>query len=119
MHYTSRLSVILTLASASLALPVLAHHGWAGYDAQKAFTTTGKIVKSTYGNPHSQIDIEADGKTWHFVLAPPSRMQSRGVSEDMIAVGKTATAHGYPHTSDASEARIEYLVLDGKRFELR
>jgi len=26
---------------------------------------------------------------------------------------------GYPHTSNPDEARIEYIILDGKRVELR
>jgi len=96
-----------------------AHHGWGGYDTSKAFSLTGPIVKSTYENPHCEIDVQGEGKVWQFVLAPPSRMQSRGVSKEMVAPGRTCTVYGYPHKSDPNEARIEYIVLDGKRFELR
>jgi len=38
---------------------------------------------------------------------------------DMIAPGKTCTVYGYPHTNNPDEARIEYIILDGKRIELR
>ena len=85
----------------------------------KSFTVTGKILKSTYENPHCEIEMEIDGKHWRFVLAPPSRMERRGITPDIIAAGKTCTVFGYPHTSNPDEARIEYIILDGKRIELR
>jgi hypothetical protein len=92
---------------------------WGGYDTSKSFTVTGEILKSTYENPHCEIEMEVDGKRWRFVLAPPSRMERRGITPDMIAPGKTCTVFGYPHTSNPDEARIEYIILDGKRIELR
>jgi hypothetical protein len=33
--------------------------------------------------------------------------------------GKTCTVFGYPHTNNPDEARIEYIIVDGKRVELR
>ena len=65
----------LSLAAALVPSAAFAHHGWGGYDTSKSFTVTGKILKSTYENPHCEIEMEVDGKHWHFVLAPPSRMQ--------------------------------------------
>ena len=109
----------LALAASLAPASAFAHHGWGGYDTSKSFTVTGKILKSTFENPHCEIEMEVDGKHWHFILAPPSRMQSRGATADLIAPGKTCTVFGYPHTSKPGEARIEYIVLDGKRIELR
>jgi hypothetical protein len=109
----------LSLAAALAPGAAIAHHGWGRYDTSKPFTVTGKILKSTFENPHCAIEMEVDGKHWHFVLAPPSRMQQRGATADRIAPGKTCTVFGYPHTSDPNEARIEYIVLEGKRIELR
>jgi hypothetical protein len=109
----------LSLAAALAPGAAIAHHGWGRYDTSKPFTVTGKILKSTFENPHCAIEMEVDGKHWHFVLAPPSRMQQRGATADRIAPGKTCTVFGYPHTSDLDEARIEYIVLEGKRIELR
>lgn len=106
-------AVILLLGTAR------AHHGWGGYDTGKAFTLTGPILRSAYENPHCEIFVQGEGKVWEFVLAPPQRMQSRGVKPEMVAAGKTCTVYGYPHTSKATEARIEYIVIDGKRYELR
>jgi hypothetical protein len=109
------LSLAVGLAPAS----AIAHHGWGGYDTSKSFTVTGKILKSTFENPHCEIEMEDGGKRWHFILAPPSRMQARGATADLIAPGKTCTVFGYPHMSKPNEARIEYIVLEGKRIELR
>ncbi len=110
----------LSLAAVLAPGAAFAHHGWGGYDTSKSFTLTGKIMKSTFENPHCEIEMAVDGKHWHFVLAPPSRMQSRGITPEQIAAGKTCTVFGYPHSSKPDEARIEYVILDdGKRVELR
>src|SRR5258707_15121595 len=78
--------LFLSLAAALTPGAAIAHHGWGGYDTSKSFTLTGKILKSTYENPHCEIEMEVDGNHWRFVLAPPSRMQQRGVTPDLIAV---------------------------------
>jgi uncharacterized protein DUF6152 len=111
--------LFLSLAAALVPGAALAHHGWGGYDTSRSFTATGKILNSAYENPHCEIEMEVGGKHWHFVLAPPSRMQRRGITPEMIAPGKTCIVFGYPHTSNLDEARIEYIILDGKRIELR
>jgi hypothetical protein len=114
---TRRFFLSITAALAPGA--ALAHHGWGRYDTSKSFEVTGEIMTSTFENPHCEILMEVEGRQWRFVLAPPSRMQRRGITPDMIAPGKTCTVFGYPHASSPDEARIEYIILDGKRIELR
>jgi hypothetical protein len=114
-----KLLTLSTALAASASMPAFAHHGWGGYDTNKSFTATGEIVASSYANPHCEIQVQVEGKLWHFVLAPPSRMERRGITAEMIAVGKTCTVFGYPHMTNPDEARIEYIILDGKRIELR
>jgi hypothetical protein len=109
----------LSVAAALVPGAAIAHHGWGGYDTSRSFTVTGKILKSSYENPHCEIEMQVDGRRWHFVLAPPLRMERRGVTPDMIVPGKICTVYGYPHTSNPDEARIEYMIIDGKRVELR
>jgi hypothetical protein len=111
--------LFLSLAAALAPGSAIAHHGWGGYDTAKSFTATGKILRSTYQNPHCEIEMDVAGKRWHFVLAPPARMERRSVTRDAIAPGKTCTVFAYPHTSNPDEARVEYIILDGKRVELR
>jgi hypothetical protein len=111
--------MFLSMSAALVPGAACAHHGWSGYDTANAFELTGEILKSSYENPHCEIEVEVDGKLWRFVLAPPSRMQRRGITPEMIAAGRACTVFGYPHKSKPDEARIEYIVLDGKRIELR
>ncbi len=100
---------------------VFAHHGWSHYDANKTLNLTGVIQESSYSNPHGTIRFQVDGSGdhWHVVLAPPSRMASRGLSKNMLKVGTTATVVGYPHKQKAGEMRAERITIDGKTTELR
>src|SRR5712672_2661796 len=56
--------LFLSLPAALAPGAAIAHHGWGGYDTSKSFTLTGKILKSTYENPHCEIEMEIDGKHW-------------------------------------------------------
>ena|SRR5437868_8748271 len=115
------LSLVLVMGSL-LALPALAHHGWSGYDESKTLNLTGVIKEASYSNPHATIRLQVsgqDGKTWLAVLAPPSRMDSRGLSQAMLKVGSTATVVGYPNRQNADELRAERITIDGKTVELR
>ena len=52
-------------------------------------------------------------------LAPVSRMQSRGASPELVGVGKSVTAYGYPSTVEKDEMRAEHITVDGKTVEMR
>ncbi len=59
------------------------------------------------------------GKTWMAVLAPPSRMETRGLQRDALKTGVTATVVGYPSRTNPDELRAERITIDGKTTELR
>jgi len=59
------------------------------------------------------------GKIWLVVLAPPTRMESRGLPASKLQVGAKATVVGYPHRSNAEEMRAERIMIDGATVELR
>ena len=95
------------------------HHGWSSYDQTKTLNFTGKILETGYESPHGMIKLEVKKKTWTVVLAPPSRMESRGLSKDMLKVGATATVVGYPHLKIKDEMRAERITIGDKTTELR
>lgn len=97
----------------------LAHHGWGSYDASKPVTVEGSILTSTFENPHATIAVKAPDKIWTVTLAPTSRMIARGAPADVVAVGKTVSAYGYPSTVEMNEMRAERITVDGKTYELR
>ena len=109
----------LIIAATLAALPALAHHGWSEYDQAKPLTLTGKVVESGYEHPHGHIKLETPGKTWLVVLAPPSRMQNRGLPREDIKIGSTVTVVAYANREKAEEARAERITANGKTVELR
>jgi hypothetical protein len=116
----------IVLASATILLliasSVFAHHGWSEYDAGKTLNLTGVIQSSGYENPHGFVKLQAGGakgKVWTVILAPPSRMERRGLPRNALKAGVTATVVGYPHREKADEMRAERITIGGKTIELR
>lgn len=109
----------LVLLAAMVAIPAFAHHGWSRYNADQPQQLTGTIAKASYAQPHGEIELKTADKTWHVVLAPPSRMAARGLAKDMLVEGKTATVYGYPHLEKHQELRAERISIEGKTTELR
>jgi hypothetical protein len=99
--------------------PAVGHHGWSGYDAGQELTLSGVVRESGYEHPHGYLRLEVPGKTWLVVLAPPSRMERRGLARAMVAPGARVAVVGYPSRTDPQEMRAERLVVDGKTVELR
>ena len=114
-------SRILSAALAVALVPatLAAHHGWSSYHENKPLTVDGTIAESTYGNPHGTAKLQAADKTWDVVLAPPSRMEARGLTQAMLAKGTKARVLGYQHKQIATEMRAERITIDGKTVELR
>ena len=110
---------LLLLAAIALAGPAAAHHGWGSYDAAKPVTVTGPILTSKYENPHATLTVRGADKQWTVTLAPTSRMTSRGAILQIVAVGKTVSAFGYPSTAEKDEMRAERITVDGKTYEMR
>jgi uncharacterized protein DUF6152 len=101
------------------ALAAVAHHGWSEYDQTKPLSLTGKIVESGYEHPHGHVRLATPGKTWHVVLAPPSRMEARGLPPASLAKGNSVTVVGYANREKPAELRAERITAQGKTIELR
>jgi hypothetical protein len=113
---------LFTGVSAVFALTsgiAVAHHGWGSYDASKLMTVNSTVARLAWQNPHVHIDVNQDGATWEVVLAPPFRMQARGLSPEMIKEGSHVRAEGYRSTRVEHELRAERITVGGKTFELR
>lgn len=107
------------MVSTLVTAPVAAHHGWSGYDSSKETTLTGTVREVGYEHPHGYIRLEAGGKVWVVVLAPPTRMENRGLPRTDLRPGVTATVVGYPNRTDPDEVRAERITIGGKTTELR
>ena len=63
--------------------------------------------------------MKGSDKVWTVTLAPTSRMRTRGATAEMVAVGKTIIAYGYPSTVQKDEMRAERITVDGKTYRVR
>jgi Family of unknown function (DUF6152) len=118
----SRRTAIALIASLTLvAAPCAAwaHHGWSEYDASKRATLTGTVRELHFSNPHATIVLATPDKTWNVMLDSPARLQNRGVTAEILAVGQSVTVEGLPHKTKDGEFRAERLMLSGKTIELR
>lgn len=111
----------IALASFFLLLVsfTLFHHGWANYDQEKVLDYTAVVLEPTYENPHSTMKIEHEEKEWLVILAPASRMASRGITKEMLKKEAPVRVVGYPHKKIDGEMRAERIYLDGEKYELR
>ena len=82
-------------------------------------TVTGPITTAKYENPHATINVKGSDKQWTVTLAPTFRMTNRGATAEIVAVGKTVSAYGYPSTAEKDEMRAERITIDGKTYEMR
>ncbi|MDF3073074.1 MAG: hypothetical protein K0S54_741 [Alphaproteobacteria bacterium] len=109
----------LGLGSFAVMRTAYAHHGWGSYDAAKTITLAGPIKELKYANPHCQVVLDVQGKKWECVLAPPFRMENRGIPDGLMKVGMPVTVIGYASTAHEGEMRAERITVEGKTVELR
>jgi hypothetical protein len=115
-----RINVLLFTLFAAFSLSAAAHHGWSEYDNSKELRLTGTIAESGYEHPHGHIRLATPGgKTWTAVLAPPSRMNARGLPPEALKKGATVTVVGYANRNKPEEMRAERITFGGKTVELR
>ena len=108
-------AVLLTVS----ALPLMAHHGWAGNSDQE-FEITGTVEKAvSLAGPHATMKVRADGQLWDITLAPPARTQGAGLKESTIPVGAKVTVHGHRNRDPKKfEIKTERVTWNGRTFDV-
>jgi aspartyl/asparaginyl-tRNA synthetase len=108
------------LVALVLVLPnAFAHHGWSEYEQDKLIKLSGKVTQSGYEHPHGFIKLSANGKQWIAVLAPPFRMENRGLLKTDLTDGTQVTVEGYVNRNKPDEMRAERITVANKTVELR
>lgn len=110
---------LLLLALLAMPLVAVAHHGWSEYDVTQPLKLTGIIESLNYEHPHASVKLKTADRTWLAVLAPPTRMEARGLPRDMLAAGTTVTVEGYHHKTKPDEMRSERIAIADKTIDLR
>ena len=103
----------------SFYLQAMAHHGWSEYDQTNLVKFSGAVTQSGYEHPHGFITLSLGERTLTAVLAPPFRMENRGLTPASIAVGAQVVVEGYINRSKPNELRAERIIVNGKAIELR
>jgi Family of unknown function (DUF6152) len=100
------------------ARPLYAHHGW-GWATDEEFELTGQIKEVRLGNPHGELTLDVEGEDWVVEIGQPWRNERAGLTEDILSMGTSVTAHGH-RSADASErlVKAERLVIAGRDYVL-
>jgi hypothetical protein len=94
-------------------------HDWPAYDLAREQKITGVIRQVDYRGKPPLMKLAASDKLWSVVLGPPPRMEFRGLSEQMLKPGVTASVAAYPSKQNKDEIRAATITIDGTTTELR
>jgi Family of unknown function (DUF6152) len=105
-------------ASALLASPSFAHHGWAWTEDQP-FELTGVVEEIYIGNPHVALKLRAEDGVWEVDLAPLAASLRAGFDEGAAKVGDTVTCVGF-RSRDHAERRMKAarVIVGDKTYDV-
>ena len=114
-----RRQIILGLAAAGLAPPLAsAHHGW-DWAEDEEFILTGLIRAVRLGNPHGELDVEAEDGLWTAEIGQPYRNDRAGLTEDLLAPGTEVTLEGHRSRDPAEKLmKAERVIIAGRLYDL-
>ena len=110
----------LLLVLVTAAVPVVAHHGWAGNSAGDVEVTGTVVTGVTLAGAHGTMQIkDADGNIWDITLAPGPRTHRAGLREDIIPVGAEVTVFGERNEdAEVFEAKVRRVVWEDQVFDV-
>ena len=121
--YTLAAAMVWTVTIGALA--VHAHHSFAAeFDATKAVTVRGTLVKVDWTNPHAWFHVavkNADGKIeeWMFEAGNPNQLTRRGFNKNSIPIGSQVVMEGYLSRGVPRRANGRVMKFaDGRNFFL-
>jgi hypothetical protein len=65
------------------------------------------------------MKVEVDKKLINVVIAPPPRMEFRGVSDQDLKLGAAVSVTAYPSKQTRDELRADSLTVGSKSIDLR
>ena len=65
------------------------------------------------------MTIDSGGRTLTVILAPPVRMDFRGLTEDMLEPGVSVAVEGFQSRQTRDEVRAETITIHKRTFDLR
>jgi len=77
-----------------LVTPLLAHHSTAPFDMTRPHTITGVVTKFTWANPHSYIDLNANGEGWRLEIEALNLLRRHGWTKESLKSGDVISCIG-------------------------
>jgi hypothetical protein len=92
----SRAAIASIMLVVALAAPVGAHHSPVMFDRTVAKTIVGTVVRFTWTNPHSAIQLDVPNESggvdrWGVEMGSPQSMVRAGWRSNIIKAGDTVT----------------------------
>jgi hypothetical protein len=96
---------IVSLSAVTMAVcavPAVAHHSFAMFDAQKTVTMQGTVKELEWTNPHAWLRVmvndEKTGKSsvWALEMSSPARLKTMGMSADSVKTGDVVSVTFHP-----------------------
>jgi hypothetical protein len=104
------------MACVAFAVPLLAHHGTAGYDMDKQLVMKGTVTDWLWANPHCFLTFDATddkGATvrWTAEVSNPVDMTKRGWSRRILNPGDQITVTVRPAKNGAPVGQLLKVIL--------
>src|SRR6516164_5281229 len=84
------------IAFALSAMPALAHHSFAMFDAEKKITLEGTVKEFQWTNPHSWILMNVGADQWAIEMGAPGGLARQGWVPKTLTPGMKVTATIHP-----------------------
>jgi hypothetical protein len=109
------------MAVAVCAVPAVAHHSFAMFDAEKTVSIEGTVKEFQWTNPHSWIHLmvaDSEGKSvqWSLELGAPSGLARQGWVPKTLIPGMTVKVLIHPLRDGYPGGQFLHITLpDGKQ----
>ncbi|HEY2382119.1 MAG TPA: hypothetical protein VGK48_13150, partial [Terriglobia bacterium] len=94
-------------------------HDWPAYDLTKPQKLTGVLKEVQYHSAPPMVKMQVGNQLLTVIMAPPARMEFRGLSDQLLKVGATATVTADPSKTIKDEVRAETITVGRTTTELR
>ena len=106
------------LAALVPAAAARAHHGWA-WATDEEFSLSGVVRAARLGNPHGELEVEAEDGMWVAEVGQPWRNASAGLTDELLAPGTELTLEGHRSTDpDEKVMKAERVIIAGRMYDL-
>ena len=107
---------LAAVAVSLLAVPALAHHSFAMFDADKTVEMTGTVKDLEWTNPHSWLQVEVTddkGKAseWGLEMGAPATLARQGWKPKTVVAGDKVTVRLHPLKDGSSGGQFVSVVL--------